>query len=126
MRFVNLDVIGSLILGALVALIGLQGASAASGASVFKRYCSVCHSVEEGKNKLGPSLANVVGRHSASLSFSYSGRMKTLGVVWTPENLDRFLTDPSEMVPGTPMTFPGVKNDDERKALIDYLAKLGG
>jgi cytochrome c len=101
--------------------------SAKSDPSIFKRYCSVCHSVEEGKNKFGPSLANIVGRHSASIdNFGYSEPMKRLGVIWTLENLDRYLTSPAEMVPGTQMAFPGVKNRDERKALIDYLADPGG
>jgi cytochrome c len=101
--------------------------SAKSDPSIFKRYCTVCHSVEEGKNKFGPSLANIVGRHSASIKdFGYSEPMKKLGVVWTLENLDRYLTNPAEMVPGTQMAFPGVKNQDERKALIDYLADPDG
>jgi cytochrome c len=113
----------------VVALIfsGPHIVSAKSDPSIFKRYCSVCHSVEEGKNKFGPSLADIVGRSSASIrDFGYSEPMKKLGVVWTLENLDRYLTNPAEMVPGTQMAFPGVKNRDERKALIDYLADPGG
>jgi cytochrome c len=103
-----------------------QVVSAKSDPSEFKRYCSVCHSVEEGKNKIGPSLAKIVGRHSASIeTFGYSEPMRKLGVVWTSENLDRFLTNPPAMVPGTRMAFPGLKNTDERKALIDYLAEPG-
>jgi cytochrome c2 len=102
-------------------------ALAKSGPSVFNRYCSVCHSIEEGKNKFGPSLAKIVDRHSASIQdFGYSEPMKNLGIVWTSENLDRFLTNPAEMVPGTRMAFPGLKNEDERKALIEYLAESGG
>jgi Cytochrome c2 len=114
------------ILAVLIGLVGPNVASAKSDPSVFKRYCSVCHSVEEGKNKIGPSLANIVGQHSASVqSFSYSDPMRKLGVVWTPENLNTFLTNPAELVPGTSMAFPGIKNGDERKALIDYLAEPG-
>ena len=116
-----------LILAAALILNGPEILSAKSDPSIFKRYCSVCHSVEEGKNKFGPSLANIVGRRSASIKeFGYSEPMKKLGVVWTLENLDRYLTNPAEMVPGTQMAFPGVKNQDERKALIDYLAAPDG
>jgi cytochrome c2 len=114
------------ILAVLIGLVGPNVASAKSDTSLFKRYCSVCHSVEEGKNKIGPSLANIVGQHSASVqSFSYSDPMRKLGVVWTPENLNTYLTNPAELVPGTSMAFPGIKNGDERKALIDYLAEPG-
>jgi cytochrome c len=114
---------GVSILAVAFILNGPHVVSAKSDPSIFKRYCSVCHSVEEGKNKFGPSLAHIVGRNSAAINdFSYSEPMKKLGVVWTLENLDRYLTSPAEMVPGTQMAFPGVKNQDERKALIDYLA----
>jgi cytochrome c len=115
------------ILAAALIFNGPHIVSAKSDPSIFRRYCSVCHSVEEGKNKFGPSLANIVGRDSASINnFSYSEPMKRLGVVWTLENLDRYLTNPAAMVPGTQMAFPGVKNQDERKALIDYLANPDG
>jgi cytochrome c2 len=118
----------SVLIFALVFTLNLpQVVSANSDPSMFKRYCSVCHSIEEGKNKIGPSLAKIVGRHSASIqNFGYSEPMRKLGVVWTSENLDRFLTNPPEMVPGTRMSFPGLKNEDERKALIDYLADPDG
>ena len=52
--------------------------------------------------------------------------MRSLGVTWTRENLDKFLTDPAEMVPGTLMTFLGIKKKDERGALIEYLMTTGG
>ncbi|MES0172578.1 cytochrome c family protein [Mesorhizobium sp. M0006] len=118
--------LASPVLATLACFMFVPAASADSGSAIFKRYCSVCHSVEEGKNKIGPSLAGVVGRHSASIeTFSYSSAMKGLGVVWTPDNLDKFLTRPASMVPGTMMAFPGVKKDDDRKALIEYLANPG-
>jgi cytochrome c len=120
-------VISFWVLAVVFTLNGPRAVLAESDPSVFKRYCSVCHSIEEGKNKIGPSLAKVVGRHSASIqNFGYSEPMRKLAVVWTPENLDRFLANPPEMVPGTRMTFPGLKNTDERKTLIDYLAELAG
>jgi cytochrome c2 len=102
-------------------------APAKSDSSIFKRYCSVCHSVENGKNKMGPSLAGILGRRSASIAnFSYSAPMKKLGIVWTQDKLEQFLTNPPEMVPGTLMAFPGLKKGDERKALLEYLAKPDG
>ncbi|HEX3971184.1 MAG TPA: c-type cytochrome [Stellaceae bacterium] len=113
---------------ALLALGGGMGAArAADGADVFNNNCAVCHSTDPGTNKLGPSLAGVVGRKSASLGdYSYSPGMAKLGVTWDKATLDKYLTDPQAMVPGTKMIFPGVKDANDRKALIDYLATLQG
>ena len=52
--------------------------------------------------------------------------MRRSGISWTPETLDKYLADPQGMVPGTKMIFPGVKDEADRKALIDYLATLQG
>src|SRR5471032_2720525 len=54
-----------------------------AGEAVFKKNCVVCHTTEDGKNKIGPSLHGIVGRHSASLSsFQYSEAMKSADKVW--------------------------------------------
>jgi len=93
-----------------------------AGEAVFKRTCAVCHSVEAGKNKIGPSLAGVVGRKAGSIEgFKYSDAMKNSGVTWSNETLDKYLTDPKTFVAGNRMTFAGVKKAEDRKALIDYL-----
>ena len=106
---------------------GMSPARAADGADVFNNNCAVCHSTDPGTNKLGPSLAGVVGRKSASLGdYSYSPGMTKLGATWDKATLDKYLSDPQAMVPGTKMIFPGVKDANDRKALIDYLATLQG
>ena len=95
-----------------------------AGEAVFKRYCAVCHTVEAGKNKIGPSLAGIVGRKAGSVpGFSYTDANKNSGVTWDEKNLDTYLTDPKKFVPGTKMLFAGVKSEDDRKALIAYLAQ---
>jgi cytochrome c2 len=114
---------------ALAALAMLAVSSSAfaadDGPTIFNDNCAVCHSVEPGVNKLGPSLAGVVGRPSASLKdFPYSDAMQKAGVTWTKLVLDKYLTDPQAMVKGTKMLFPGIKNTRDRKTLIDYLATL--
>jgi len=116
------------ILAAMLALGGATSAArAADGADVFNNNCAVCHSTDPGTNKLGPSLAGVVGRKSASLQdYSYSPAMTKMNVTWDKATLDKYLNDPQGMVPGTKMIFPGVKDEAERKALIDYLATLQG
>jgi cytochrome c len=94
-----------------------------AGEAVFKKNCSVCHTTEDGKNKIGPSLHGVVGRHSASLSnFQYSEAMKSADKVWDPQNLDVYLTNPRALVAGTKMIFVGLKNEQDRPNIIAYLA----
>ena len=101
--------------------------SGETGEVVYNKYCSVCHSVEPNRNKLGPSLSGVVGRKSASIrNYNYSEPMRALETTWTPEKLDQYLTSPGKMVPGTRMTFPGLPNENERKHLIAYLSTLSG
>ena len=96
---------------------------AAAGETVFKKYCAVCHTTEDGKNKIGPSLHAVVGRKSASAAgFQYSDAMKNSGKTWDDASLDGYLTNPRQVVPGTKMVFVGLKSDQDRKNLIAYLA----
>lgn len=115
---------------AVAAAFGAQAGSAAaadSGEDIFNNNCAVCHSTDPGTNKLGPSLAGIVGRKSASLGdYSYSPAMSKANLTWDKATLDKYLTDPQAMVPGTKMIFPGVKDANDRKALIDYLATLQG
>ena len=98
-------------------------AAAADGAAIFQTNCAVCHSVEAGTNKLGPSLFGIVGRKSATVdSFSYSPAMTKADLTWDAATLDKYLTNPQALVPGTKMILAGIKSADDRKALIDYLA----
>ncbi len=97
------------------------------GERAFQK-CYSCHSVDPNEKELsGPNLAGVVGRRAGSLAnFKYSPAMKKAGAdgaVWTEETLDRYLADPLEMIPETTMSFPGVRNADERRAIIGYLRK---
>jgi cytochrome c len=109
----------------LASAVGTGAARAADGAEIFTNNCAVCHSTDPGTNKLGPSLAGVVGRKAGGLDdYSYSPAMTKLGATWDKATLDKYLTDPQAMVPGTKMIYPGVKDADDRKALIDYLATL--
>ena len=109
---------------ALLAGIG-SSARAAGGEDVFNDNCIVCHSIEPGVQKLGPSLAGVVGRKSASLpDYPYSPAMAGADKVWSRPVLDKYLTNPQAMVPGTKMTFPGLKSAKDRAALLDYLTTL--
>ncbi|MBV8130895.1 MAG: cytochrome c family protein [Alphaproteobacteria bacterium] len=95
-----------------------------AGKTAFKK-CSLCHTTEAGKNKIGPSLFGVVGRKSATLdNFNYSEAMKKFDHTWDEGTLDEYLADPRATVPGTKMIFPGIKDKAERDDVIAYLETL--
>jgi cytochrome c len=89
------------------------------------RQCLACHSVDAGKTNFGPNLRSVVGRKAASLpGYNYSPALKKAQHVWDVKMLDRWLTSPAKMVPGTRMPFGGVPDKKARAAVIAYLATL--
>lgn len=94
------------------------------GANVFKK-CQACHKVEAGANATGPTLHGVVGRAIGSVSgFGYSDAMANHGGTWTPEELSHFLENPRDFVPGTAMSFAGLKKDTDRANVIAYLQSV--
>jgi cytochrome c len=96
------------------------------GEKVFTK-CQICHALQAGKNKIGPSLHGLIGRPSASVEdFSYSDAMKNAHVIWNEATLDKYLTDPKAMVPGTKMLFPGLPKAEDRANLIAYLKQAAG
>lgn len=113
----------------LIASLGLAGTSQAAdpeaGQRVFKAQCSACHSIEAGKKIIGPSLAGIVGRKSGSVAgFNYSQANLKADLTWDEATLDKYLTNPRGVVPGTTMTYAGLKNDTQRADLIAYLATV--
>nr|WP_087576209.1 cytochrome c family protein [Sphingomonas sp. CDS-1] len=99
-----------------------QAGDATKGKAVFAR-CMACHSVDPGVNRLGPSLAGVLGRPSGTVAgFAYSPAMKNAKIRWDAKSLDAFLTKPATKVPGTKMIFAGLPNPADRANLIAYLA----
>jgi cytochrome c len=98
-----------------------QAQDAAAGQKVFNS-CRACHSVEPGQNKVGPTLAGVVGRKAGSVEgFNYSPAMKSADIVWTEENLAKYLKDPKAFLKGNRMVFAGVKKDEDLNNLIAFL-----
>jgi cytochrome c len=91
------------------------------GKKTFNK-CKACHTLEAGKNRVGPSLHGIIGRAAGTAEgFKYSDAMKNSGITWDEATLDTYLKDPKKMVPGTKMTFAGLKKEDEIKDLLAYL-----
>jgi cytochrome c len=83
--------------------------------------------VEEGKNRLGPSLYGVVGRDIGSVEgFNYSDAMAEHPGNWTLSALDQYLADPNAFVPGNKMTFAGLRDAQDRIDVITYLNQADG
>lgn len=83
--------------------------------------CSGCHSLDE--NDVGPKHRGVVGRKAGTApGYNYSPALKALGLIWTPANLDRWLTNPQAVAPGARMYF-SVPSAQNRADLIAYLAQ---
>ena len=86
--------------------------------------CAVCHSVERGRNGIGPALAGVFGRRAGSVTgFNYSDAMEGANITWNAGTLERYLADPNAVVPGTTMPSPGL-SAGQRAEVIAYLRTL--
>ena len=116
--------------GTLVLLITLSaGAARADGdaARGEKKFgdCAACHKLEAGANNVGPSLHGVFARKAGEIAdFRYSPAIKRSGITWTPETLDKFITDPQALVPGNRMPYAGMASPGDRADLIAYLQKV--
>jgi len=96
---------------------------AARGEARFQD-CAACHKLEAGSNNVGPSLHSLFERKAGALAdYRYSPAMKRSGISWTPETLDKFITDPQAMVPANRMPYAGMANASDRADLIAYLQK---
>ena len=96
---------------------------ATHGAQVYKT-CGICHSFE--KNGAGPKHAGVFGRTAGTVAdYKYSPALAKSGIVWSDATLDKWLTDPQALVPGSKMFF-AVDDAKDRADVIEYLKEKGG
>jgi cytochrome c len=114
---------------ALLAVVLPARADPARGERVFQR-CFACHSVVAGEDTLpGPNLRGVLGRRAGTLpGFRFSPAMVEAGargLVWTRPTLDAYIADPQVYLPGAEMAMPPLTHAEDRRAVIDYLERLG-
>ena len=97
------------------------------GRQFFIQNCAVCHATGlhlQPDGGQAPLLAGVVGRRAAARpDFSYSPALRESNLTWDAATLDRFLSGPSIMVPGTNMAVV-VAAPADRHDLIAFLATL--
>ena len=90
--------------------------------------CVVCHTLGPGESHLaGPNLHGVFGRMAGSAGgFAYSAALQEAGIVWTPDELDLWLAEPDDFVPGNNMVFAGYRSASDRTELLAYLLHATG
>src|SRR6266536_5646874 len=98
---------------------------AAAGKTSFNK-CLACHAIGEGaKNKVGPVLNGLDGRHSGSVEgYSYSDANKNSGITWNKDVFLEYIKDPKGKIPGTKMLFAGIKNEKESNDLWAYVSSF--
>jgi cytochrome c len=96
-----------------------------AGKAVFQNTCTICHSAQQGQNKIGPTLFGIVGRKTNSVEgYSYSAANQNANITWNTATLDKYLEAPRAMIPGTKMSYTGMKDSDKRADLVTYLTTL--
>lgn len=98
-------------------------ADLANGARQFRR-CQSCHTLNEGgRHTVGPNLHGTVGVPAAGQDgFSYSRQLTEAGLVWDADTLDAWINNPRALVPGNRMSFVGLRDADDRRDVIAYIA----
>ncbi len=96
---------------------------AAAGQRAFSR-CTPCHSIEPGRNGIGPSLAGIVGSRAATVpGYTFSRQLAAADLTWDDATLDRFLANPQGTVRRNKM-FIAVPEEQQRQDIIAYLHTL--
>lgn len=98
---------------------------AMAGAKVFKK-CMACHMAgPDAENSVGPALNGIVGRKAGTYpDYNYSSAIRDSGLVWDEPTLTTYLRAPRKVVPGTRMTFAGLKKDKDIADVIAFLKQF--
>ena len=110
---------------ALTAASGALAQDAAAGKTSFNK-CLACHAIGEGaKNKVGPELNGLDGRHSGTApGYNYTDANKNSGITWNKDQFLEYIKDPKAKIPGTKMVFAGIKNETEANNLWAYVSSF--
>ncbi|MBT8459013.1 MAG: c-type cytochrome [Boseongicola sp.] len=119
----------------LTAILGTTSAGAESlgdvdnGEKQFNKFCSSCHMVgESARNRVGPVLNGIFGRTAGKVEgFKYSKafqRAGAKGLEWHADEMGVFIENPKQLVPGTRMSFRGIKNPTDRADLVAFLRQF--
>jgi cytochrome c len=115
---------GAFLLSAALLSAPALAQDAAAGGTLFKGRCGACHVVVPGqKGMIAPNLSGVAGRKAGSTAFNYSPALKASGLKWNKPTLDKFLTAPMKLVPGTSMVI-SVPDAKQRADVVAYLSSL--
>jgi cytochrome c len=115
---------GVLLINVLATSTALAAGDPTAGKTVFSGHCAACHSTNPDENKIGPSLAGIVGSKSGAVpGFNFSTAMKEANVTWDDANLDKYLANPNAFVHGTKM-FINLPSETDRANVIAYLNTL--
>ena len=102
----------------------LAAGDPATGQTVFASHCAACHATAPGQNKIGPSLAGIIGTKSGTVpGFNFSPAMKNADITWDDAALDKYLANPTGVVHGTRM-FVNLPSETDRQNVIAYLNTL--
>lgn len=92
------------------------------GERVFAR-CAVCHVMDEGVHRVGPSLHAIVGERAGRIEgFISTEANRDSGITWAEEELFEYLRDPAAKIPGTISAFQGLEDPQDRADMVAYLA----
>ena len=111
-------VVACIAVATLSTAVAAPSGDATRGKTLYQA-CAACHAIDE--NDVGPKHRGVVGRHAGSVAdYGYSAALKGSGLIWDEATLDRWLINPSALVPGTKMFFK-IDDPQARADLIAYL-----
>ena len=118
----NLVALASALAFSVAAGQALAAGDVAAGEKVYNSQCKACHSLDKGKNGIGPSLSGIVGRTSGGVEgFKYSDAMAKAGITWDDASLAKYLKSPKDAVPGNKMMAGALKSDDDIQNVIAFL-----
>ena len=120
----NLKLSALIIMASSAAASAALAQDAAAGKASFNK-CLACHAVgESAKNKVGPQLNGLDGRKSGTApDYSYSDANKNSGITWNEAQFKEYIKDPKAKIPGTKMSFAGIKSENEINNLWAFVSQ---